>query len=398
VIGFDVAIAVSRLAKDVVAGQDGRFRLRMLGDHNLKVRSDGFVRKPEWSSWPGCPDILIAPRGDEAVAISFASQSENASTRLPGGKRISAVSWDPRGGQWRGALIQLTQVVDALRGTKHTLEAACHLYGVPLRWPVASDRLSDEVLDHCRRTVRAMAELYAAIKRDLALHADANVEPQNIYSGASFARGYWKASGVERAPKISPRLAALGAACFSGARVEARIVRCSVPIIVGDRSAAYLRDAVTLGTEELLSAAGSGRSPPSENSSDSSSRVISLHGQQTLPCAAGSGASSCRSDPEASLGMSGRGSRTARPRVLSQRRSSSTAPGGSRRSRSSPPCSTQGTARRFTASSSSCQTASSRAAPFTLPVAVRCTATSSSGCCAVRSSWTEITTRRVPSA
>jgi hypothetical protein len=254
VIGFDVAIAVSRLAKDVVAGQDGRFRLRMLGDHNLKVRSDGFVRKPEWSSWPGCPDILIAPRGDEAVAISFASQSENASTRLPGGKRISAVSWDPRGGQWRGALIQLTQVVDALRGTKHTLEAACHLYGVPLRWPVASDRLSDEVLDHCRRTVRAMAELYAAIKRDLALHADANVEPQNIYSGASFARGYWKASGVERAPKISPRLAALGAACFSGARVEARIVRCSVPIIVGDRSAAYLRDAVTLGTEELLSA------------------------------------------------------------------------------------------------------------------------------------------------
>jgi hypothetical protein len=127
--------------------------------------------------------------------------------------------------------------------------------------PVTDDRLGDDALDCCREVVRATAELWAAIQPDLALHADSNVEAHRVHTAASFARGYWKASGIDRAPKISLRLAAIGAACFTGARVEACVVRHSVPIVVFDRSAAYLRDAVTLGTEELLSAHRLGTKP-----------------------------------------------------------------------------------------------------------------------------------------
>ena len=255
VTGFDLVFALARLAIEVVACQDGSFRLRMLGKSTIKPRSDGFVRKPEWSSWPGCPDVIIAPRGEDAVAISFASQSEDAKIILPGRKRVSAVSWDPRGGQWHGALVQLAQVVDALRGAKHTFASACRAYGVPFDTALAAgDRMCGDVLDRCREVVRATAELWVAIHPDLALHADANVEAHRVHTAASFARGYWKASGIDRAPKTSQRLAALGAACFSGARVESCVVRHSVPIAVLDRSAAYLRDAAILGTEELLSA------------------------------------------------------------------------------------------------------------------------------------------------
>jgi hypothetical protein len=253
VVGFDLAFSLSRLAGEVVPCQDGSFRLLMLGEVKTKPRSDGFVRKPEWSAWPGCPDILIAPRGEDAVAISFAPQSEMATTPLPGGKRVSAVSWDSRGGQWHGALVQLTQVMDALRGAKHTFAGACQAYGVSFDTaPASDDRLGDELLDRCRAVVRATAELWLAIQPGLALHADSNVEAHRVHSAASFARGYWKASGIDRAPKISQHLAAIGAACFTGARVESCIVRHSVPIAVFDRSAAYLRDAVVLGTEELL--------------------------------------------------------------------------------------------------------------------------------------------------
>jgi hypothetical protein len=255
VVGFDLALSLSRLASEVVPCSDGSFRLHMLGEPTIKPRRDSFVRRPEWSAWPGCPDILIAPRGDEAVAIGFASQSENATVVLPVGKRVSAVSWDPRGGQWHGALVQLTQVLDALRGTTHTFDSACRAYGVPFdAAPATDDRLGDDALDRCREVVGATAELWAAIQPDLALHADSNVEAHRVHTAASFARGYWKASGIDRAPKISPRLAAVGAACFTGARVEACVIRHSVPIAVFDRSAAYLRDAVILGTEELLSA------------------------------------------------------------------------------------------------------------------------------------------------
>jgi hypothetical protein len=262
VVGFDLALSLSRLANDVAPCSDGSFRLHMLGESTIKPRRDGFVRKPEWSSWPGCPDILIAPRGEDALAVSFASQSENAMTHLPGGKSVSAVSWDPRGGQWHGALVQLTQVIDALRGTKHTLGAACRVYGVPFdAAPAADHRFGDDALDRCREVGCATAELWAAIQPDLALHADSNVEAHRVHTAASFARGYWKASGIDRAPKISLRLAAIGAACFTGARVEACVVRHSVPIAVFDRSAAYLRDAVTLGTEELLSAHRLGTKP-----------------------------------------------------------------------------------------------------------------------------------------
>jgi hypothetical protein len=262
VVGFDLALSLSRLANDVVPCSDGSFRIHMLGEPTIKPRSDGCVRKPEWSAWPGCPDIVIAPRGDEAVAIGFASQSENATVVLPGGKRVSAVSWDPRGGQWHGALVQLSQVVDALRGAKHTFDSACLAYEVAFDTaPTADDRLGDDALDRCREVVRATAELWAAIQPDLALHADSNVEAHRVHTAASFARGYWKASGIDRAPKVSLRLASIGAACFTGARVEACVVRHSVPIVVFDRSAAYLRDAVTLGTEELFLARRLGTKP-----------------------------------------------------------------------------------------------------------------------------------------
>jgi hypothetical protein len=262
VVGFDLALSLSRLANGVIPCSDGSFRLHMLGEPTIKPRRDSFVRRPEWSAWPGCPDTLIAPRGDEAVATGFASQSENATVVLSGGKRVSAVSWDPRGGQWHGALVQLTQVIDALRGAKHTLDTACRAYGVPFDATVtADDRLDDDVLDRCREVVRATAELWVAMQPDLALHADTNVGAHRVHSAASFARGYWKASGIDRAPKISLRLAAIGAACFTGARVEACVVRHSVPIAVFDRSAAYLRDAVILGTEELLSAYRLGTKP-----------------------------------------------------------------------------------------------------------------------------------------
>jgi hypothetical protein len=255
VVGFDLALALSRLANEVVPCRDGSFRLLMLGEPKIKPRGDAFVRKPEWSSWPGCPDIIVAPRGDEAVAISFAPQSEKATVTLPGGKLVSAVSWDPRGGQWHGALVQLTQLVDALRGVKHTLDSACRAYGVYFDATAAAvGGLSVDALDRRRAVVRATAALWAAIQPDLALHADSNVEAHRVHTSASFARGYWKASGIDRAPKISKRLAAVGAACFTGARIEQCVVRRSVPIAVFDRSAAYLRDAVTLGTEELLAA------------------------------------------------------------------------------------------------------------------------------------------------
>jgi len=266
VVGFNLPFDLTRLANDVLATPDGGFRLRMLGGYKTKARQDRYVRRPEWAPWPGNPDILSSPRGDEPVAVIFAGQSENAVKTLHDGQRVSAVSWDERGGQWHGAFVDQAQVFSALFGVRPSLEKACRHRGIDFtKAKVTHGKLSEELIDYCRADVRATAALWEHLQPALSQHADANVLPEHINSGASIGRGYWKTSGIDTAPVVDRFLTAVAAASLFGARVECRIVRQIVPVVVFDRSKAYVRDAIFLGIERLLSARRLGTRPARED-------------------------------------------------------------------------------------------------------------------------------------
>lgn len=250
VVGYNLPFDLSRLASFWADDGDGGWFFCLLG---------GRRGKTSFRDYPGCPGLHLSPRGEEAWQIEFRSQSPQSSTWVPTGSdtrvRKPAVVYGPDGRQYRGRFEDLAQVMAAVSGVRLSLEAACARLGVPfVKAHVTYGRLDGPLLDYLREDVRATAELRQALEPVLAVHADANIPAHKLYSPASLARGYLVASGIKRAPNVEPKLAALGAAAFSGGRIEARIVRCPVPVVVADRRAAYVSDAAYLGVEELLAA------------------------------------------------------------------------------------------------------------------------------------------------
>jgi hypothetical protein len=244
----DGGFTLSRFAKRRWSpkSQTGTWRFGMLGG----PRDDR-----AWSAYPGTPDLVALRRG-EAWELRFASQSKNAVVKNRDGEAVSAVAYELDGRQYRGRFEDVLQAARALIGEDLDLgELAARLdTGMEVgsrtiegEWPTDAelDRLLDRVL--------AIHLCRDALQRHIdRVHHDAGVELHQLQSVATVARGYLVISGIEAAPELDAHNHAIAAATYMGGRIESSHLRTRLPVLVADRSVAYLRDAVAIEAERML--------------------------------------------------------------------------------------------------------------------------------------------------
>jgi hypothetical protein len=211
----------------------------------------------EWSQHPGTPDVIARPRGD-AWAFEFATQSKDAIVYNVDGEPVSAVAYTLDGRQYRGRFEGVLQASRALLGEDLDLVELSRRLDVGVEsggCVIEGDKITEADLTLLFDRLVAIQRCRNALKAHLdRVHGDAGIELHQLCSVATVARGYLVASGIEGASVLDPQEHAIAAATFMGGRIESQGLRTELPVVIADRSQAYLRDAVFLGTEELLAA------------------------------------------------------------------------------------------------------------------------------------------------
>jgi hypothetical protein len=146
-----------------------------------------------------------------------------------------------RGG---GSFLDLRTLVSTLGdGTRHSLESACHVSGVPYRKRhVELGRLSRDLIDYCRGDVAATADLYPPLAAEYERWG-LNQSPQRAYSGASLAKAALREAGLapilKRQPDFPAEVMGAGMTAYYGGRSEVRIRRHPVPVSTLDFSSMH---------------------------------------------------------------------------------------------------------------------------------------------------------------
>lgn len=265
VVGFNLAFDLSRLA--IKAGQarggftSGGFSLALADwqDQTGTLREDTFK-----------PRIAIKTIDSKRHPTEFKRPA-----RMDPLNSIAVDGQGPiRSFRFRGNFLDLRTLTFALTNQSHSLESACHAYGIAFRKrKVVHGEITPDYIGYCREDVQATFELAVKALADFDRHAISaehrsidvepqsaagSLEPNNTYSPAALGKAYLRLMGVQpilqRQTDFSPELLGHAMTAFYGGRAECHIRRVAVPVVYLDFLSMYPTVNCLLGNWKLLTA------------------------------------------------------------------------------------------------------------------------------------------------
>lgn len=223
IVGFNLPFDLSRLALEVTTARNGGFSLRLFES----VDGSGRRWRHQWR-----PDITVKAYAAHRQFIAFA-----APRKLDPENRVE-------GAPYRGRFIDLHTAVFALTDRSHTLGSAARAFGLPEGKQAVEGHgvITPAYIDYNRQDVRLTAQLYTAVREELARHP-VGLSLEQAFSPASIGKAYL------RTMRITPPLArpnvlraeTLGHAmtAYYGGRAEVRIRGVPVPVRYVDATSMY---------------------------------------------------------------------------------------------------------------------------------------------------------------
>lgn len=235
VVGFNLPFDMSRIAVDATeargADDFGGFSFILWrGDesrgHRERKQRPRFIAKSlatkgAFMSW----SKPLSPDDDDLIPL-------DADDGLP----------DPHYA-WRGRFVDCATFTFALTGEIHSLNSACHSFGVAGKADVEGyGEITPEFISYCRQDVAATAALYEALMEELRRHP-INLPPEKAFSPASLSKAYLAAMEItpllERHRRFSNSVLGYAMSAFFGGRAECRLRRVPVPVQLVDFTSMY---------------------------------------------------------------------------------------------------------------------------------------------------------------
>lgn len=230
IVGFNLPFDLSRLALEC-----GEGRRRYRGGFSFALWQYRVRGSKQFRDDPHRPHVCIKHIDSARAFIGL--------NRLPG-----------RQGH-RGYFLDLKTLAFALTGKKQSLASACDAFGVE-HGKLEAERHGDitpDYIAYCRRDVLASQELLERLRAEFDRHP-IDLDPWQVFSAASIAKGYLDAMGVGLPTGTPKSLQAAAMLAYFGGRAECRLRRMPVPVRHVDFTSMYPTVNTLMGVFALLSA------------------------------------------------------------------------------------------------------------------------------------------------
>ena len=235
-VGFNLPFDFSRLAYDVLTA-----RARFAGGFSLGlwqyIDENNEKRRNKYR-----PRIGVKHIDSKRALKGFTGRDEPDTVDLI--PEDSQDSKPQEGYKFRGHFLDLRTLAFALTDKGHTLESACHDFGVdhPKKPAERHGEVTEDYIAYNRRDVLATSELAVKLLDEYDKHG-LSLQPTKAYSPASIGKAYLHEMGIEpilkRQPDFPKPYLGFAQSAFFGGRTSAHIRKVPMPIVYTDFLSMY---------------------------------------------------------------------------------------------------------------------------------------------------------------